>query len=105
MVEDICFTQSTSPRAIPAGELAQLALDVGFREEDMHITEALDDAIDWAVGRSDDADVGLAGGVLITGSITLVGEARTLLGAEPDDGPQADGTGGSTVVTPTEGDY
>ncbi|MDR8019568.1 bifunctional folylpolyglutamate synthase/dihydrofolate synthase [Nesterenkonia aerolata] len=105
LVEDICFTQSTSPRAIPAGELAQLALDVGFREEDMHITEALDDAIDWAVGRSDDADVGLAGGVLITGSITLVGEARTLLGADPDGGPQADGTGGPTVVTPTEGDY
>lgn len=86
MVEDICFTQSTSPRAIPAGELATLALDVGFREEDIHVTERLDDAIDWAVGRADASDAGAAGGVLITGSITVVGEARTLLGApEPEE--------------------
>ncbi|KUG57813.1 bifunctional folylpolyglutamate synthase/dihydrofolate synthase [Nesterenkonia jeotgali] len=81
LVEDICFTQSTSPRAIPAGELGSLALDVGYAEQDIYVTERLDDAIDWAVGRADEADPGLIGGVLITGSITLVGEARTLLGA------------------------
>lgn len=80
LVEDICFTQSTSPRAIPAGQLAELALDVGFHEQDMHITERLDEAIDWAVGRLDASPDGAAGGVLITGSITVVGEARTLLG-------------------------
>ncbi|GGE68129.1 bifunctional folylpolyglutamate synthase/dihydrofolate synthase [Nesterenkonia cremea] len=81
MAEDICLTQSTSPRSIPAADLAALAIDVGFREEDIHITERLDEAIDWAVGRSDASDTGDAGGVLITGSITVVGEARTLLGA------------------------
>ncbi|GAA1161983.1 bifunctional folylpolyglutamate synthase/dihydrofolate synthase [Nesterenkonia sandarakina] len=81
LVEEICFTQSTSPRAIPAGELGSLALDVGYAEQDIYVTERLDDAIDWAVGRADEADPGLIGGVLITGSITLVGEARTLLGA------------------------
>ncbi|MBO0596129.1 bifunctional folylpolyglutamate synthase/dihydrofolate synthase [Nesterenkonia sp. E16_7] len=81
LVEDICFTQSTSPRAIPAGQLGSLALDVGYAEQDIYVTERLDDAIDWAVGRADEADPGLIGGVLITGSITLVGEARTLLGA------------------------
>ncbi|MGQ7788865.1 bifunctional folylpolyglutamate synthase/dihydrofolate synthase [Nesterenkonia sp. K-15-9-6] len=80
LAEDICFTQSTSPRAIPAGQLAELALDVGFREEDIHLTERLDEAIDWAVGRLDSSAEGAAGGVLITGSITVVGEARTLLG-------------------------
>ena len=80
LVEDICFTQSTSPRAIPAGQLAELALDVGFHEQDMHITERLAEAIDWAVGRLDASPDGAAGGVLITGSITVVGEARTLLG-------------------------
>lgn len=79
LVEDICLTQSTSPRAIPAGELAQLALDAGFEEEDMYVTEKLDDALDWAVSRADEAD-DFGGGVLVTGSITLVGEARTLLG-------------------------
>ncbi|MGJ9371512.1 bifunctional folylpolyglutamate synthase/dihydrofolate synthase [Nesterenkonia sp. CF4.4] len=83
LVDDICFTQSTSPRAIPAGQLGSLALDVGYAEQDIYVTERLDDAIDWAVGRADEADPGLIGGVLITGSITLVGEARTLLGA-PD---------------------
>lgn len=81
LVDDICFTQSTSPRAIPAGQLGALALDVGYAEEDIYVTERLDDAIDWAVGRADEADPGLVGGVLITGSITVVGEARTLLGA------------------------
>ncbi|MCH8571337.1 bifunctional folylpolyglutamate synthase/dihydrofolate synthase [Nesterenkonia sp. AY15] len=81
LVEDICFTQSTSPRAIPAGQLGTLALEVGYAEQDIYVTERLDDAIDWAVGRADEADPGLIGGVLITGSITLVGEARTLLGA------------------------
>lgn len=81
LVDDICFTQSTSPRAIPAGVLGSLALDVGYAEQDIYVTERLDDAIDWAVGRADEADPGLIGGVLITGSITLVGEARTLLGA------------------------
>ncbi|WP_010524213.1 folylpolyglutamate synthase/dihydrofolate synthase family protein [Nesterenkonia sp. F] len=79
LVEDVCFTQSTSPRAIPAEELGRLALEVGFREEDMHITARLDDALDWAVSRADTSDDALAGGVLITGSITVVGEARTLL--------------------------
>ncbi|GAA3287818.1 folylpolyglutamate synthase/dihydrofolate synthase family protein [Nesterenkonia halobia] len=79
LVEDICFTQSTSPRAIPAEELGRLALEVGFREENMNVTARLDDALDWAVSRADTSDDALAGGVLITGSITVVGEARTLL--------------------------
>ncbi|MDQ4502336.1 folylpolyglutamate synthase/dihydrofolate synthase family protein [Sinomonas sp. ASV322] len=76
---EFCFTQSTSPRAIPADELAELALDLGFAEEAVHTEEKLDDAIAYAVERADDVgDFG--GGVLITGSITVVGEARILLG-------------------------
>ena len=79
LVEDICLTQSTSPRAIPAGELAELALEAGFPDADIHVTEKLDDALDWAVGRAD-ATEDFGGGILVTGSITLVAEARTLLG-------------------------
>ncbi|MEA5455273.1 folylpolyglutamate synthase/dihydrofolate synthase family protein [Sinomonas sp. JGH33] len=76
---EFCFTQSASPRAIPADELAELALDLGFAEEAVHTEEKLDDAIAYAVERADDVgDFG--GGVLITGSITVVGEARILLG-------------------------
>ncbi|MEV8144566.1 Mur ligase family protein [Specibacter sp. NPDC078709] len=77
--QELCLTQSNSPRAIPAAELAELAVDLGWDEEDVHIAEKLDDAIEWAVERAE-ANNDLAGGVLITGSITLVGEARILLG-------------------------
>lgn len=77
--EEICLTQSDSPRAIPAGELAELALDAGFEEENVHIAERLDDALEWAVERAE-ANNDLSGAVLLTGSITLVAEARILLG-------------------------
>ena len=43
--------------------------------------EGLDDATEWAVERAESHN-DLAGGVLITGSITLVAEARILLGKE-----------------------
>lgn len=78
LVEDLCLTQSSSPRAIPAGELANLALESGWPEEDLHVTEDLEDAIEWCVGRAE-AGNDLAGGVLVTGSITLVGEISLLL--------------------------
>ncbi|MFJ3956782.1 bifunctional folylpolyglutamate synthase/dihydrofolate synthase [Arthrobacter sp. NPDC090010] len=81
LAEEICLTQSTSPRAIPAAELAELAVDLGWGEENVHIAEKLDDAIEWAVERSE-SNVDLAGGVLITGSITVVAEARVLLQAK-----------------------
>lgn len=76
---EICLTQSGSPRAILAGELAELAVDAGYAEEDVHIAEKLDEAIEWAVERAE-ASADLAGAVLVTGSITLVAEARILLG-------------------------
>lgn len=79
---DICFTQSTSPRALPAETLADLALDAGFEEDTIHATTQLDEAIAWAVTRIDEDDAGATGGILITGSVTLAGEARTLLGLE-----------------------
>lgn len=76
---EICLTQSASPRAIPAGELAEIALDAGFAEDDVHISERLDEALEWAVERAE-ANEDLSGLVLVTGSITLVAEARILLG-------------------------
>ncbi|MCY1159006.1 MAG: bifunctional folylpolyglutamate synthase/dihydrofolate synthase [Citricoccus sp.] len=84
LVEDLCLTQSDSPRAIPAGELAQTALDAGWPEDDIHATESIPDALEWAVGRAEateGAGAGTGGGVLVTGSITLVAEVRELLGA------------------------
>lgn len=90
LATDICFTQSTSARAIPAAELAELAQDVGFREDDIHVTERLDEAIAWSVARVDEADETSGGGILITGSITLVGEARALFGVMDTDIPEVE---------------
>lgn len=79
LAAEICLTQSSSPRAIPAGELGEMAVASGFPSDDVHIAEKLDDALEWAVERAE-AGNDLAGGILITGSITVVAEARTLLG-------------------------
>ena len=79
MAEEFCFTQSNSPRAVPAAELAELAVELGLGEDNVHIAEKLDDALEWAVERAE-ANDDLSGGVLVTGSITLVAEARILLG-------------------------
>lgn len=79
ILEDVCLTQSTSPRSIPATDLLQAALSAGFAEENINIVERLDDALEWAVMKAEEHN-DLAGGILVTGSITVVGEARTLLG-------------------------
>ncbi|CEA08342.1 Folylpolyglutamate synthase [Arthrobacter saudimassiliensis] len=79
LVNGICLTQSMSPRAIPAEELEEDALDAGFSEDLVHVEPKLDDALEWAVARAEETG-DLGGGVLIIGSITLVAEARTLLG-------------------------
>jgi dihydrofolate synthase / folylpolyglutamate synthase len=84
MAEEICLTRSNSPRAIAAAELADLAVDLGWGEENVHVAEKLDDAIEWAVERAE-SNNDLAGGVLITGSITVVAEARMLLGRPAAD--------------------
>ncbi|NUT71041.1 folylpolyglutamate synthase/dihydrofolate synthase family protein [Pseudarthrobacter sp. C4D7] len=76
---EYCFTQSNSPRAVPAADLAELAIDLGFGEDNVHVAEKLDDALEWAVERAE-ANDDLSGAVLVTGSITLVAEARILLG-------------------------
>ncbi|MDQ0849872.1 dihydrofolate synthase/folylpolyglutamate synthase [Arthrobacter sp. B3I9] len=79
LAADYCFTQSNSPRAVPAEDLAEIAVDLGFGEDNIHVADKLDDALEWAVERAE-TNEDLAGGVLVTGSITLVAEARILLG-------------------------
>ncbi|TLP77508.1 bifunctional folylpolyglutamate synthase/dihydrofolate synthase [Nesterenkonia sphaerica] len=81
LADAVCFTASTSPRAIPAAELAELALDAGFPEAAIHTTERLDEAISWAVAHTDEAGATETGGILVTGSITAVAETRALFGA------------------------
>jgi dihydrofolate synthase/folylpolyglutamate synthase len=49
----------------------------------VHTADRLDDALQLAVDRAEsEAPGGLGAGVLVTGSVTVVGEARTLLTRE-----------------------
>jgi dihydrofolate synthase/folylpolyglutamate synthase len=84
-LEDLCaelvITQNSSARAMPADELGALAVDVfGSDRVSVHpsLADALESAIELAEAGPDDALGG--SGVLVTGSVITVGEARTLLG-------------------------
>jgi dihydrofolate synthase/folylpolyglutamate synthase len=74
-------TQNSASRSMGADELAGLAAGV-FGPDRVVAVPRLDDAIDAATALADEAADGLGGaGILITGSTTTAGEARTLLGA------------------------
>ncbi len=80
-LDEIVVTRSSSERALDVAELAEVAVDV-FGEDRVHTAERLDEAIARA---ADLAEQGTGGsptgaGVLVTGSITVVAEARILLG-------------------------
>jgi dihydrofolate synthase/folylpolyglutamate synthase len=74
----IVVTTNSSPRAMPVDDLMALALEV-FGEDRVAAEDRLDDALDTAIAMADD-EVEYGGvGVLVTGSVVTVGEARTLL--------------------------
>lgn len=73
------LTKSDSPRAIAPEELAELALEAGFDEDTIETYENIADALSAAVTAAADVP-NLNSAVLVTGSITVVGEASTLLG-------------------------
>ncbi|NRQ51220.1 bifunctional folylpolyglutamate synthase/dihydrofolate synthase [Aeromicrobium stalagmiti] len=84
MAEIVC-TQNSTDRAMPAVELAELAADI-FGEERVTIASRLDEALERAVLKADAAEgyddaIG-SGGVLVTGSVVTVGEARMLFGGD-----------------------
>jgi dihydrofolate synthase/folylpolyglutamate synthase len=80
VVDLVVCTRNTSVRAMPADALAALAVDV-FGEDRVRVEESMADAIETAVGLAEtDVDGELAGvGVLITGSVVTVADARRLL--------------------------
>jgi dihydrofolate synthase/folylpolyglutamate synthase len=80
VLDEVVVTSSSSPRAMPPQELATLAREF-FDEDRVHVAERLDDALDLAVARAE-IDHRPGAGVIVTGSIPLVGEVRHLLGAD-----------------------
>ena len=87
VLAEIVCTQNSTPRAMPAAELGEIAEDV-FGADRVTVVRRLDDAIDRAIAYADAGGEGHedaigSGGVLITGSVVTVGEARLLFGGEP----------------------
>jgi dihydrofolate synthase/folylpolyglutamate synthase len=76
----IVVTQNSSPRSMPVTELAQLAIDI-FGEDRVTVADTMPDAISEAVVLAEEDTSGeLSGvGVLITGSVVTVADARKLL--------------------------
>ncbi|MEO9325585.1 folylpolyglutamate synthase/dihydrofolate synthase family protein [Nocardioides sp. C4-1] len=81
-LEHLVVTQNSTDRAMPAAELARLAVEV-FGEHRVTVEPRLADALDVAAtlaeaGEAVSSSMG-AGAVLVTGSVVTVGEARALL--------------------------
>ncbi|NJC71657.1 bifunctional folylpolyglutamate synthase/dihydrofolate synthase [Planosporangium thailandense] len=80
VVDAVVVTRNTSPRATPTAELARIAVEI-FGEDRVQVEPALPDAIEAAVTLAEaDMDAEISGvGVLITGSVVTVADARRML--------------------------
>ncbi|MFI2752787.1 bifunctional folylpolyglutamate synthase/dihydrofolate synthase [Cellulomonas sp. P22] len=78
LLAEVVITRASSSRALDVADLAEVAVDV-FGEDRVHVADRLDAAIDMAAGRAEALEE-YGSGVLVTGSILLVAEARVLLG-------------------------
>jgi dihydrofolate synthase / folylpolyglutamate synthase len=76
VVTSVVVTTNSSPRALGVAELTEIADEI-VGDSRVQSAARLDDALDLAIG---EAEIdGPGGGVLVTGSIVTVGEARRLL--------------------------
>ncbi|GAA1354429.1 bifunctional tetrahydrofolate synthase/dihydrofolate synthase [Streptomyces beijiangensis] len=76
---EIVVTQNSTPRAMSADDLAAIAVEV-FGDERVVVEPRLDDALEAAITLAEEEDEYAGAGVLVTGSVITVGEARLLLG-------------------------
>lgn len=80
LLAEVVVTRAASSRALDVPDLAEVAVDV-FGEDRVHVAERLDDAIALASNRAE-SEARYGAGVLVTGSVVLVAQARTLLGRD-----------------------
>lgn len=78
VLAEVVVTHAATPRSMDVDELAEVAEDV-FGPDRVHRAERLDDAVSLAVERAE-AEAERGAGVIVTGSLYLVAEARILLG-------------------------
>lgn len=76
---EIVVTQNSTDRALDADELAAVAVEV-FGDDRVQVEPRLDDALEAAITLAEEEDEYAGAGVLVTGSVITVGEARLLLG-------------------------
>jgi len=93
VLTEVVVTAPRTPRAMPVEDLADAAHGV-FGEDRVHVRRDLADAIDTALAVAETGTSGddVAAGVVVTGSIYLVAEARSLLGAQAPDSLAVDTT-------------
>jgi len=76
---EVVVTQNSSPRAMDADALAAVAVEV-FGHDRVQVEPRLDDALEAAITLAEEEAEYAGAGVLVTGSVITVGEARLLLG-------------------------
>ncbi|WP_393083146.1 bifunctional folylpolyglutamate synthase/dihydrofolate synthase [Streptomyces sp. LN704] len=76
---EVVVTRNSSHRAMDVDELAGIAVEI-FGEDRVQVEPRLDDAIEAAITLAEEEGEYTGGGVLVTGSVITVGEARLLLG-------------------------
>lgn len=76
----VVVTTNSSPRALPAGELAAVAVDI-FGADRVEVAGRLDDALETGIRLAEEEGDFGGSGVLVTGSVLTVGDSRRLLRA------------------------
>jgi dihydrofolate synthase/folylpolyglutamate synthase len=84
VLDSVIVTASSSPRSLPPYELEEVAIEV-FGEDRVRVMPHLLDAVAAGIAESRTLPEGLDA-VVVTGSITLVGEVRRLLGGNRSGG-------------------
>ncbi len=81
VVDEVVLTSGGSPRAMDVDDLAAAAREV-FDDSRLRVEALLADAIEVAIKAADPDSDGVSG-VVVTGSVALVGAARSLFGRDP----------------------
>ena len=80
-LDRVVVTEPSSPRALPADDLAALAEEV-FGADRVFVEPDLPDALDRATALAEESGEYGGSGILVTGSVVLVGDVRRMLGRD-----------------------
>ena len=86
VLDEIVVTENDSHRALPAAELAAVAVDI-FGAERVHVEPHLATALEQAMTLAESGSDMTRSAVLVVGSVITAGNARALLRRRGADGP------------------